>query len=339
MKLTVDPARADPLFVYYSFASRPMQNYIRNNAIQTGVPHINLGILRSLSLTLPPLAEQQAIAEVLGALDDKIELNRRMNATLEELARTIFRSWFVDFDPVHSKAEGRDPFGMDADTAALFPDSFVPSELGEIPAGWYVSTIGEAFEIVGGSTPSTKRPEFWDPPIHTWTTPKDLSGKASPVLLRSERKISDAGLATISSGLLPRGTLLMSSRAPIGYLAINDVPTAINQGFIAMKQRWMLPTHYGLFWAQHNMDAIKSRANGSTFMEISKSSFRPMPILVPEPHVIHAFYGIFWPMWERLVLNLKESETLAELRDTLLPKLLSGEITVKAAERELVSAK
>lgn len=158
MKLTVDTAKADPLYLYYVFTSREQQEYIRQNAIQTGVPHTNLGILRSTPLTLPPLPEQKAIAAVLGALDDKIELNRRMNATLEAMARTLFQSWFVDFDPVRAKLDGREPNGLDPATAALFPNEFEDSELGRIPKEWEVGRLDGVLTLQRGfDLPSTDR--------------------------------------------------------------------------------------------------------------------------------------------------------------------------------------
>ena len=134
--------------------------------------------------------------------------------------------------------------GMDPAIAALFPDHFVDSELGEIPAGWEVSKIGCEVDIMGGATPSTKVPSFWDEGRQYWATPKDLAKLSSPVLLETERKITDAGLNTISSGRLPIGTVLLSSRAPIGYLAIAEVPIAVNQGFIAMVCEKRLPNVY-----------------------------------------------------------------------------------------------
>ena len=185
---------------------------------------------------VPPLAEQRAIAHILGTLDDKIELNRRMNETLEAMARALFKSWFVDFDPVRAKAEGRDP-GLPKPLADLFPDSFEDSELGEIPKGWEIKSIGDLADVVGGTTPSTKEPAFWEGGTHAWATPKDLSGLSVPVLLDTERRITDAGLSQIGSGLLPKGTVLLSSRAPIGYLAVAEIPVAINQGFIAMTPK------------------------------------------------------------------------------------------------------
>ena len=186
--------------------------------------------------------------------------------------------------------------------------------------------MGDAVECVGGATPDTKDERYWSHAEHAWTTPKDLSGLASPVLLRTERLISAQGLARIGSGLLPAGTLLMSSRAPIGYLAIAQLPLAINQGYIAMLPGGRLPPLYMLFWCRQNMELIKARANGSTFMEISKKAFRPIPALVPPEPVVSAFEEMASPLFTRIVENERQAQTLAQLRDTLLPRLLSGQL-------------
>jgi type I restriction enzyme S subunit len=295
---------------------------------------------RILTCDLPPLNEQRAIAHILGTLDDKIELNRRMSETLETMARALFKSWFVDFDPVRAKMEGRwqrgqSLPGLPAHLYDLFPDRLVDSELGEIPEGWGVKSIGDLAEVVGGSTPKTECAEFWDGGTHHWVTPKDLSGLSMPVLLDTERKITDAGLAQISSGLLPRGTVLLSSRAPIGYLAIAEVPVAVNQGFIAMKPRQGVSNLFLLRWARAAHDEILSHANGSTFLEISKASFRPIRVVTPPTPIMDAFDQFSRPMYGKVVENALESRTLAALRDALLPKLISGEIRVKDAERFL----
>ena len=156
-----------------------------------------------------------------------------------------------------------------------------------------------------------------------------------PVLLDTERKITDAGLAQISSGLLPKGTVLLSSRAPIGYLAIAEVPVAVNQGFIAMKPRPSTSNLFLLRWASAAHDEIVSQANGSTFLEISKSSFRPIRIVAPSAPVMGTFDRVTRPMYLKVVEHERESRTLAALRDALLPRLISGELRVKDAERFL----
>jgi type I restriction enzyme S subunit len=281
---------------------------------------------KAFHVCLPPLAEQKAIAAVLGALDDKIELNRRMNATLEAMARALFQSWFVDFDPVRAKLDGRPPAALDPATAALFPDSFQDSEAGHIPKGWTVQPVGEVVNCVGGGTPSTTEPKYWEGGTHHWTTPKDFSSLQAPILLDTDRKLTDAGIAKISSGLLPAGTLLLSSRAPVGYLAIAAMPVAINQGFIAMKCNDRASNFFMLNWCQTNMAEIESRATGTTFAEISKQNFRPIRVVLPPKELMAAFTAKVGPLYAQITANLHQSRTLATLRDTLLPKLLSGEI-------------
>jgi type I restriction enzyme S subunit len=288
----------------------------------------------NFELCIPPFREQRAIAHILGTLDDKIQLNRRMNATLEEMVRVLFKSWFVDFDPVRTKVEGRDT-GLPREIADLFPDEFERSEVGEVPKGWRVAAIGDAVKAVGGTTPSTKEPLFWDGEI-SFATPKDLAPLTAFVLLNTERRITEAGLRQIGSGLLPNGTVLMSSRAPIGYLTITEMPVAVNQGFIAMICDGPLPNYYVLQWARQNMDTIVGNANGTTFLEISKANFRPIQVLVPPSSVLAAFVAQVDPLHRRVVSNLQQSRTLAALRDTLLPKLISGEVRVPDAEKSVV---
>ena len=278
------------------------------------------------------LPEQRAIARILGTRDDKIELNRRMNETVESMGRALFKSWFVDFDPVRAKAGGRDPV-LPRSLTALFPARLVDSELGELPEGWEIKSIAELTEVVGGSTPKTERAEYWEGGTHHWVTPKDLSRLSTPVLLDTERRITDAGLAQIGSGLLPKGTVLLSSRAPIGYLAVAELPVAVNQGFIGMKPRAGTSSLFLLRWASAAHEEILSYANGSTFLEISKASFRSIRVVVPSGALMDAFDKLTRPMYRNVVEHERESRTLAALRDTLLPKLISGELRVRDAER------
>ena len=294
------------------------------NISTTGIGSVQIPRLES--------ASQLAIGKIAKSLDDRITLLRETNATLEAIAQALFKSWFVDFDPVRAKMEGRVPEGMDEATAALFPDALEESELGWVPKGWRVLPIGDAVEAVGGATPDTKNPAFWEPAVHSWTTPKDLSGIAAPVLLDTERKLSAQGLAKIGSGLLPVGTLLLSSRAPIGYLALAQTPLAINQGYIAMPPGGLLPPLYLYFWCRENMETIKGRANGSTFMEISKKAFRPIPALVPPPEVLQHFLDVANTLFARLVENETQAQALATLRDTLLPRLISGQLRLPEAQ-------
>ena len=318
-------------YIYWLLRTPIYREYCR--ARGTGTTTLGLGRDDFLNFPVPSHTDAHlSLVVLLEAIEARIAHLRETSATLEGIAQALFKSWFVDFDPVRAKTEGRVPDGMDEATAGLFPDVFEDSELGLIPKGWRVIPIGEAVESTGGATPDTKTPEYWSPAVHCWTSPKDLSGAAAPILLDTERKISDAGLAKISSGLLPAGTLLLSSRAPIGYLSLAQVPLAINQGYIAMLPGGLLPPLFLLFWCRQNMDQIKGRANGSTFMEISKKAFRPIPALVPTQHLIEAFMGVATSLFSRLIENEKQAQSLTTLRDNLLPRLISGQLRLSTPE-------
>lgn len=334
MKLSCDTAKVDPLFVYYFFRSTKGQHELLSSTSTTGVPAISspLSTLRNIRIPYPPLPIQHRIANILGSLDDKIELNRQMNKTLEAMARALFQSWFVDFDPVRVKAEGRQPEGMDAATAALFPSGFEEVNGQEVPAGWDASTIGESVSVQGGSTPSTTNPEFWDDGTVNFATPKDLASLSSPILLSTEKKITSKGVEQISSRILPVGTVLFSSRAPIGYIALTTIPVAINQGFIAITCDKKIPNYFVINWLELNLQAIIDRANGTTFLEISKSNFKPMIVISPSEEVLKKFTQIVAPIYQKIISNEIESRKLIHFRDSLLPKLMSGELPVQGDE-------
>ena len=328
-----DPTKADSLFLYYYFNSPVGLHALDTIRRQVAVAGITGTDLAQLPLEVLSLPEQRAIGHVLGTLDDKIELNRLMNETLESMARALFTSWFVDFEPVRAKMEGRwrrgeSLPGLPVEHYDLFPDRLVASELGEVPEGWEVKALGDVVEVVGGTTPSTTVNEYWKGGTHCWATPKDLSALSSPVLLDTERKITDAGLQQIGSGLLPKGTLLLSSRAPIGYLAVSEEPVAINQGFIAMPPRKGISL-YMLYWCRAFHDEIVNHANGSTFLEISKSNFRRIPLLTPSAAALTAYHRLASTLHGRIVESERQSNALAAQRDALLPRLVSGDVRVK----------
>ncbi len=304
-----NPSLCDVRFVEYMF--RVLRQEIQFQATGSVQYNINLATLGRLTFPVPPLEEQVRIASLLGVLDDKIEINRRMNQTLEAMARALFKAWFVDFEPFSAGHSGSS---------------------NPVPQGWRTCPIGEAVTVVGGSTPSTTEARYWGGDFH-FLTPKDMSRLVDSVILDTERTVTAEGLSKISSGLLKPGTVLLSSRAPIGYLAIAEIPVAVNQGFIAMICDRGLPNFYVLQWARHNMDTIIGNANGTTFLEISKQNFRPIEVIVPPRDLLEKFVDVVEPLYKRITSNLNESKTLSSLRDNLLPKLLSGEIRVKQAEK------
>jgi type I restriction enzyme S subunit len=344
---------ADPSlrrWIRHVLLSAPAKHLIDSRLNTTVQKTLNLKDVKELGIPLPPKEERDSISNIIASLDDKIELNRKMNATLEAMAQALFKSWFVDFDPVidnalaagnpipealAARAEIRRQALADGtanrEAAKAFPDSFQDTEeLGWIPGGWEVSTIGGECETVGGGTPSTKNPDFWADGTYPWVTPKDFSSLQDKVLLSSSRYLTEAGLAKVSSGLLPEGTVLMSSRAPVGYLAITQIETAINQGFIGVICNQRLPSEYVLQWANSRMVDIKQASSGSTFAEISKRTFRPFKVIVPQAEALEAYQEIATAAYSRIADNVAASETLGSLRDTLLPKLISGELRIDA---------
>lgn len=320
---------------------RPRFAEIARNKQTTGLGHVTLQDLKRMMVGVPTTTEQQRIVSVVAPYERKIELNRRMNETLEAMAQAIFRDWFVDFGPVRRKMEGAtDPVAImggltpdperAAELAALFPTALGDNGL---PRGWSERAIGGQVEIAGGATPSTGDLSLWEPAEHRWATPKDLSTLADLALSDTARRISSAGLAKISSGLLPPGTVLLSSRAPIGYLAIAQEPVSINQGFIALKPNAGLGSAYLYLWCKANMEAILANANGSTFQEISKKNFRPITSATPDDQaVFDGFNKVVAPLIDRIVAAAKENRTLAETRDYLLPRLMSGQVRVGDGE-------
>lgn len=291
----IDEQRLSPRYLYKWLASQQGRDSLREITIGSTQEALTILGLKSLKLLLPPLREQKAIAAVLSSLDDKIDLLHRQNQTLEAMAATLFRQWFVE----------------------------------EAHEGWEECTLDDVISVKGGTTPSTKEPEYWDG-IICWSTPRDLSNHASVFLFDTERKITEIGLAQIGSGLLPIGTVLLSSRAPIGYLAISDIPVAINQGYIAIVCDKLASNYFMYLWCLENMDEIKSAGNGSTFEEISKSNFKALTISAPPKSRLKEFDVSIAPIFEKVRTNQKQIRTLEKLRDNLLPKLMSGEVRVAA---------
>ena len=325
-------ASLDKRYLFYRLRADDYRHHILATASGSTVHHTSPSRIREFRITLPPVDEQRAIAGVLGALDDKIEQNRETARTLERLAQVVFRAWFVDFEPVKAKAGGATSFlSMPQHVFEALPTNFVHTESGPVPQGWDRVAIDDLVTVKGGGTPSTKNLDYWDGGELSWATPRDMSRLSHPVLLDTERRITDAGINRISSGLLPAGTVLMSSRAPVGYLAIAGVPTAINQGIIAMICDGPLPATFVLNWLLSSMGTIKARASGTTFPEISRKDFRSLMVVKPSDDVISAFQQVTDPLFDLLTDYVRENVWLAEIRDYLLPRLLSGQVRVEVA--------
>jgi type I restriction enzyme S subunit len=275
---------------------------------------------------VPPLPEQQRIAHILGTLDDKIELNRRMNATLEAMARALFKSWFVDFDPVRAKAEGRQPDGIDADTAALFPNFFEDSALGPIPAGWRVGTLSEMVEVLSGGTPKTSVDAYWNGEI-PWYSVKDVPNETDIFVIDTEKHITQLGVKNSATKILPVHTTIISARGTVGKLAVTAVPMAMNQSCYGLRGKGY-PDYFTFFGVRQTVAELQRNTHGTVFDTITRETFDQTYTILPPPEIACAFENSVQGLLERIANNLYESRTLAATRDAMLPRLMSGEVEV-----------
>ncbi len=325
----------DRAFFYYLLRYlKPNFIGIARNKQTTGLGHVTKRDLERIQAAQPPLPEQVAIASILGALDDKIELNARMNRTLEAMARAIFKSWFVDFDPVRAKMEGSKPSGMDDATAALFPDSFEDSELGPIPKGWSVRSLFDCIDLIGGGTPSTKTPEYWDGDI-PWFSVVDAPDPSDVWVIDTEKHITEEGLGNSSTRLLPKGTTIVSARGTVGKCALTALPMAMNQSCYGVRGAEGHGDYYTYFTLRDSIADLQQNTHGSVFDTITRDTFQSIGIVDSSSILREHFENAVSPIMAMLLSNCLESRTLAETRDVLLPKLMSGDISVpQAAEVE-----
>lgn len=338
-------------YLYYALISPFVQQQIEDMAVGAVQKTISLKSIKNLNIPFPDLDIRNFISKTLRNIDTRISINNKINIQLEQMSQILFKSWFVDFDPVidnaldagnsipealQSRVELRQKVRnstdfklLPADIRVLFPAEFEETELGWVPKGWKISTAGDELVVKGGSTPSTSNADFWENGTIHWTSPKDLTGNDSKVLLDTSKKITELGLKKISSGLLPTDTVLMSSRAPIGYLALAKMPMAINQGYIAIPSSKNLSPEYIIYWLENIMDDIKGMAGGTTFAEISKGAFKTISLVIPSKNIVDEFTRLAHQHFGKVVSNTEQINALTALRDTLLPKLISGELSLE----------
>ena len=321
----------DPSYASYYLGHPEVRAWIVRHAQGATMPNLNTSILSSLPFVVPPIAEQRAIAYVLTTLDNKIELNRRMNETLEEMARAIFKSWFVDFDPVRAKAEGRDP-GIPKHIADLFPDRFEESELGMMPAGWKVRSFAETVDILGGGTPKTSVPEYWSGEI-PWYSVVDAPRDADVFVIDTEKKTTQAGIENSSARILPTGASIISARGTVGRVALVGSPMAMNQSCYGLHDSTSEHGYYTYFATRNLVAILQQRVHGAVFDTITRDTLRGVPITVPDREVIDAFEYEVAPNLERILANLRQSKALSEIRDAALPGLISGTLRVPNARK------
>lgn len=306
----------DNEFIYYWLI-----NNIRlliSKASGTTFLEISGGVLKGIEIVLPPLPEQRVMARILSSLDDKIELNNCMNKTLEEIAQAIFKHWFVDFE---FPDENGNPYKSSG-------GKMVESELGLIPEGWRVGKINDIGSIVGGGTPSKTRADYFCQQGVPWITPKDLSGRNEKYISHGATDISHDGFKNSSAQLMPKGTVLFSSRAPIGYIAIalNEITT--NQGFKSFIPNKAYGSDFIYQLLKRISPSIESQATGSTFKEVSAGELKQYRVVLPDHQLALKFEQLSSSLGLPIQKNESENSILAQLRDSLLPKLISGEVRI-----------
>ncbi len=318
------PKTTDSRFMAYQLQNASTRSWLFQHATGTTMASLNQAVIERLPIVVPPLPEQRAIAYILGTLDDKIELNRRMNQTLEEMARALFKSWFVDFDPVRAKAEGRGT-GLPEEIAALFPDEFEDSELGVIPKGWKVTSLDQIARFLNGLAMQKFPP---------------TDGQSLPVIKIAQLRAGNTVGADLASAYLQPdyviqdGDILFSWSGSLECRLWTGGPGALNQHLFKVTSdqypRWLC--YLGVH--QHLDDFRHIAAGKATTMgHIQRHHLSDAKLAIPPAELLSAINPIVEPILESTWLRAVQSRTLASIRDTLLPKLISGELRIEDAER------
>ena len=324
-----DPDKLDPRFLRYYLVSPQIQNMLLSWADSGSTRKaLTKKIIESFEVSAPAdVDEQRAIAHILGTLDDKIELNRRMNETLEEMARALFKSWFVDFDPVRAKMEGRwrrgeSLPGMPAELYELFPDGLVDSELGEIPAGWEIKQLGECFNLTMGQSPpgSTYNDNGEGLPF--------FQGNADFGFRYPEKR----RYCTAPNRIARPDDTLVSVRAPVGAINMTWEECCIGRGVAALRHSSGSTsfTYYSVWALQEEIQQYEH--TGTVFGAITKRQFESLRVIQPPAELVDCFETQVKSLDQRIRSNVSSSRTLTDQRDTLLPKLISGELRVGREE-------
>ena len=304
-----NPEYVIPEFLCYILKSPKVYNYIAQNCVSgSALPRIVLKAFKEVEVSIPSIAIQKWIMSKLTPIDQKIQLNRQINDNLEQQAEALYKSWFIDFEP-------------------FCEEEFIESSLGSIPTGWKVGELNDVCEIVGGGTPSKNHPEYYCERGIAWLTPKDLSVSKSKFSSRGSEDITPEGYKNSSTKLMPRGTVLFSSRAPIGYISIATNEICTNQGFKSAIPG-IAGTGYLYYFLKANTDKIESKASGSTFKEASGALMKSLEIIIPADGILNQFEAELAPILNKQENIASEIQALTTLRDTLLPKLMSGELKI-----------
>lgn len=321
----------DQGYLYYCMASQPFVDFATSGSIGTRMPRAKWEYVSQYSLPVPTLSEQREIAHILESLDNKIELNRRMNETLEAMAHALFKSWFVDFDPVRAKMEGRwQPGeslpGLPAHLYDLFPDRLVPSELGKIPESWQVGVLADLITLHSGGTPSTDVKRFWDGEI-PWYTAKDTPNLSDIFTIETERTITPAGVRNSPTKVLPIGTTIVTARGTVGKLGLLGVPMAMNQTCYGIRGNQDYSDFFTYWLARTTVNEIKARTHGTIFDTITRQTFKLITIAIPPHKLIKVFDDYTDPIMKSILNNIHTIRNLSIFLELILPRFMDGDLS------------
>ena len=292
-------------FIAYLLSTAECKKWITGNAVGTTMLNLSKGILSNLPLLVPSHEDQRRIASILSSLDRKIELNNKINADLEEMAQAIFKNWFVDFEPFKD-------------------DKFVDSELGMIPEGWKVGRLTDIIKLMPGGTPKTSEPLYWDNGTIPFFSPKDVNGV---YCFATEKHITEAGLNKCSSNLYPKDTIFITCRGTVGKVCLAACDMAMNQSNYAIKAIDGYSQYYIFFLVKSVVERLIKKSNGAVFSAITSKDFDE-EILIPSQKAVEDFTNVIDGFFRRIFTIGTENSRLSLLRDTLLPRLMSGELEV-----------
>ena len=301
----------DSQFLYYWLVSPQGKAELQKCTIGSSQSAFTIVLLKGMEIELPPLPVQRRIASILSAYDELIENNQRRIQILETMARALYREWFVEFRfPGHERIPR------------------VTSPIGDIPQSWEVKTVADSFEISGGGTPSRKEFSYWDEGTVQWFAPSDLTVAGTMFMDDSPECITTRGLAESSARLFPAFSVMMTSRATIGSIAINTHEACTNQGFITCLPNERVPLYFLLQWLTDTVPKFKLLASGATFKEISRGVFKTIEFLHPSPTLVRRFESHVEPMAKQILALQRQATNLRRTRDLLLPRLLSGQVAL-----------
>lgn len=329
-----DPSRIDHRYLKYWLNSPQVFGHIHGFRDGTVAERLNLPVIRGLAIAFPSLAAQQATAEILSVLDDRITLLRETNATLEAVAQALFKSWFVDFDPVCAKREGRAPEGMDEATAALFPDGFDESKSGPIPKGWRVGTLADVSAVGIGKTPPRKESHWFSENSEDvrWVSIRDM-GNSGTFISETSEFLTKQAIEKFNVRRVPDETVLLSFKLTVGRVAISDGEMTTNEAIAHFKisDDSPLPTSF-IYLYLRQFDFAGLSSTSSIAEAVNSKTVKSIPIIIPERKIVDLFSSATEAIFRRIKEGQQHARALGTLRDILLPRLTSGQLSLSEAE-------